>query len=55
MFPGGMGNMQAMMKKVQKMQADMAKMQEDGIDIEKYHGTPEPQYRFTPKARKESA
>lgn len=34
---------------------DMAKMQEDGIDIEKYHGTPEPQYRFTPKARKESA
>ena len=27
MFPGGMGNMQAMMKKVQKMQADMAKMQ----------------------------
>ena len=29
MFPGGMGNMQAMMKKVQKMQADMAKMQED--------------------------
>ena len=24
MFPGGMGNMQAMMKKVQKMQADMA-------------------------------
>ena len=23
--------------------------------IEKYHGTPEPQYRFTPKARKESA
>jgi len=34
---------------------DMAKMQEDGIDIEKYHGKPEPQYRFTPKARKESA
>ena len=34
---------------------DMAKMQEDGIDIEKYHGTPEPQYRFTPKVRKESA
>ena len=29
MFPGGMGNMQAMMKKVQKMQADMAKMQEN--------------------------
>ena len=29
MFPGGMGNMQAMMKKVQKMQSDMAKMQED--------------------------
>ena len=29
MFPGGMGNMQAMMRKVQKMQADMAKMQED--------------------------
>lgn len=34
---------------------DMVKMQEDGIDIEKYHGKPEPQYRFTPKARKESA
>ena len=34
---------------------DMAKMQEDGIDIEKYHGAPEPEYRFTPKARKESA
>jgi len=29
MFPGGMGNMQGMMKKVQKMQADMLKMQED--------------------------
>lgn len=29
MFPGGMGNMQAMMKKVQKMQADMVKMQEE--------------------------
>ena len=29
MFPGGMGNMQAMMRKVQKMQADIAKMQED--------------------------
>ena len=29
MFPGGMGNMQAMMKKVQKMQAEMAKMQEE--------------------------
>lgn len=30
MFPGGsMGNMQAMMRKVQKMQAEMAKMQED--------------------------
>lgn len=28
MFPGNMGNMQAMMKKVQKMQADMLKMQE---------------------------
>lgn len=28
MFPGGMGNMQGMMKKVQKMQADMVKMQE---------------------------
>ena len=28
MFPGGMGNMQGMMKKVQKMQADMLKMQE---------------------------
>ncbi len=29
MFPGGMGNMQGMMKKVQKMQADMMKLQED--------------------------
>ena len=29
MFPVGMGNMQAMMKKVQKMQAEMAKMQEE--------------------------
>lgn len=29
MFPGGMGNMQAMMKKVQKMQAEMTKMQEE--------------------------
>lgn len=29
MFPGGMGNMQAMMKKVQKMQSDMVKMQEE--------------------------
>lgn len=29
MFPGGMGNMQAMMKKVQKMQAEMAKIQEE--------------------------
>ncbi len=29
MFNGGMGNMGAMMKKVQKMQADMLKMQED--------------------------
>lgn len=29
MFPGGMGNMQGMMKKVQKMQADMVKMQEN--------------------------
>lgn len=29
MFPGGMGNMQGMMKRVQKMQADMVKMQED--------------------------
>ena len=29
MFPGGMGNMQGMMKKVQKMQADMLKMQEN--------------------------
>ncbi len=28
MFPGGMGNMQGMMKRVQKMQADMLKMQE---------------------------
>ena len=28
MFNGGMGNMQGMMKKVQKLQADMAKMQE---------------------------
>ncbi|MEG1159793.1 MAG: YbaB/EbfC family nucleoid-associated protein, partial [Acidaminococcaceae bacterium] len=26
---GGMGNMQGMMKKVQKMQADMTKMQEE--------------------------
>lgn len=29
MFNGGMGNMQGMMKKVQKMQADMVKMQEE--------------------------
>lgn len=29
MFNGGMGNMQAMMKKVQKMQSDMVKMQEE--------------------------
>ena len=29
MFNGGMGNMQGMMKKVQKLQADMAKMQEE--------------------------
>lgn len=29
MFPGGMGNMQAMMKKVQKMQADIQKMQDN--------------------------
>lgn len=29
MFNGGMGNMGAMMKKVQKMQADMLKMQEE--------------------------
>lgn len=29
MFNGGMGNMQGMLKKVQKMQADMVKMQED--------------------------
>ena len=29
MFPGGMGDMQAMMKKVQKMQSDMVKMQEE--------------------------
>ena len=29
MFNGGMGNMQGMMKKVQKLQADMAKMQEN--------------------------
>ncbi len=29
MFNGGMGNMQGMLKKVQKMQADMMKMQED--------------------------
>lgn len=29
MFPGGMGNMQGMMKKVQKMQADMMKLQEE--------------------------
>lgn len=29
MFNGGMGNMGAMMKKVQKMQTDMLKMQED--------------------------
>lgn len=28
MYPGGMGNMQAMMKKVQKMQAEMVKAQE---------------------------
>ena len=29
MFNGGMGNMQGMMKKVQKMQAEMLKMQEE--------------------------
>lgn len=29
MFNGGMGNMQGMLKKVQKMQADMMKLQED--------------------------
>lgn len=29
MFKGGMGNMQGMLKKVQKMQADMMKLQED--------------------------
>lgn len=29
MFNGGMNNMQGMMKKVQKMQADMAKLQEE--------------------------
>lgn len=29
MFNGGMGNMQGMMKKVQKLQADMAKLQEE--------------------------
>ncbi len=29
MFPGGMGNMQAMMKKVQKMQAEIVKKQEE--------------------------
>ena len=29
MFNGGMGNMQGMMKKVQKMQQDMLKMQEE--------------------------
>lgn len=29
MFNGGMGNMQGMLKKVQKMQANMMKMQED--------------------------
>lgn len=29
MFNGGMGNMGAMMKKVQKMQSDMLKMQEE--------------------------
>ena len=29
MYKGGMNNMQGMLKKVQKMQADMAKLQED--------------------------
>ena len=29
MFPGGMGNMQAMMKKVQKMQEELQKLQEE--------------------------
>lgn len=29
MFNGGMGNMQGMLKKVQKMQSDMMKMQEE--------------------------
>lgn len=29
MFNGGMGNMQGMLKKVQKMQSDMLKMQEE--------------------------
>ena len=29
MFNGGMGNMQGLLKKVQKMQADMMKLQED--------------------------
>ena len=29
MFNGGMGNMQGMLKKVQKMQADMMKLQEE--------------------------
>ncbi len=29
MYNGGMGNMQGMLKKVQKMQADMLKMQEE--------------------------
>lgn len=29
MFGGGAGNMAGMMKKVQKMQADMAKLQEE--------------------------
>lgn len=29
MFNGGMGNMQGMLKKVQKMQSDMVKMQEE--------------------------
>lgn len=31
-FGGGMGNMQKMMKQVQKMQADMAKLQEELVN-----------------------
>lgn len=29
MFPGNMGNMQGMMKKMQKLQADLARTQEE--------------------------